>query len=701
VTPEQRDHVIELLRAGHELDPEWHRILFPPGKREYELVYAGKEREEDILADTMAVPLQPVRTFGRNGDDWHNMLIFGDNLQVSKTLLEMKKRDELINADGKPGVRLVYIDPPFATMQDFAGSQEQKAYQDKVAGAEFLEFLRRRLIFLRELMAQDGAIYVHLDNRRAHYLKVIMDEVFGEHNFRNAIVWKRSDAHSDVAQGATHLGRVFDTIFYYVRSDQVKVNAIYTPLPQTTIDKWYRHVEEGTNRRYNMGDTSGPGGAKKGNPYFDWKGVKRYWRFSPERMKELEAEGKLAYTSSGIAYIKRYLDESKGVPIQDWWDDIPMIRGIHQNGEGLSYPTQKPEQLLERIIQSSSNPGDLVLDAFAGSGTTPAVAERLGRRWIAIDCGKLAIYTIQKRMLDLRQETGNRGAGLKAKPFSLYNAGLYDFSKLRELPWKDWRFFALNLFQCKDDPHRIAGIELDGYLKGADVLVFNHFESGGAKVTYETIDDLHEVLGKRIGRKFFIIAPALCFAFQEDYVDRDKSRYYALRIPYSIINELHRRDFAAIRQPVDEDEINDTVEAVGFDFIRTPEAKVTYQVTQPKGSLFKFLRVRVSAFKSEVVGRTPKTPGELETLAMAMADLDYDGDVFDLNYYSFADQIKQDQYVIDLPLEPIGERIMLVLVDIYGNEYREVKTRDELGLPRAESEKPEEQIKKRSRKKSK
>jgi len=698
MTPEQRERLIEILRAGQEIDPEWHHVLFPSGKREYELLYGCKEREEEVLADTMAVPLQRVRTFGRNGNGWHNMLIFGDNLQVMKTLREMKIRGELKNADGTPGVRLIYIDPPFATMQDFSGSQEQKAYQDKVAGAEFLEFLRKRLIFLRELLAQDGAIYVHLDNRRAHYVKIIMDEVFGEHNYRNAIVWKRSDAHSDVAQGATHLGRVYDTLFYYVRSDQAKLNPIYTPLPQSTIDKWYRHVEEGTNRRYNMGDASGPGGAKKGNPYFEWKGKLRYWRFSKERMEELEREGKLAYSSSGIAYIKRYLDESKGVPLQDWWDDIAMLRGIHQHGESTSYPTQKPEQLLERVILSSSNEGDLILDAFAGSGTTCTVAERLRRRWIAIDCGKLAIYTFQKRMLNLRKETGNKGAKLNPKPFTLYNAGLYDFGTLRELPWEGWRFFALNLFQCRDEKHRLAGIELDGYLKGADVLVFKHLEAPGAKVTYDTIDDLHQALGKRVGRRFFVIAPALCFAFQEDYVDRDKTRYYALRIPYSIINELHRRDFTAIRQPVDEDEVNDTVEAVGFDFIRTPEAKVTYQTGRQTGGLFQVLRIKIAKFKSEVIGRAGREMDDMDALAMLMADLDYDGDVFDLDHFCYADQLKADKFAVELPLEEIGQRVMLVLVDIHGNEYREVKTRQELGLAIAE-EKPEEEPKKKSRKK--
>ncbi len=582
---EQRQEVIRRLQQGEELSPELARILFPPEKREYELVYHGKQREEDILADTLAVPLQPVRTFGKNGDGWHNLLIFGDNLQVMKSLLEMKKAGKLCNADGTPGVRLVYIDPPFATMQDFEGTQDQKAYQDKIAGAAFIEFLRKRVVLLRELLSSDGSVYVHLDNRRAQYAKVVLDEVFGEHNFRNAVVWKRSDAHSDVSQGAGHLGRVYDTLLFYVKTESAKPNAVYTPLPESTVERWYRHVEEGTGRRYNMADASGPGGARKGNPYFEWNGHLRYWRFSKQRMTELEKEGRLAYSATGVAYLKRYLDESKGVPIQDWWDDIGMLRGIHKNGEGTAYPTQKPEPLLDRVIRLSSNPGDLVLDAFAGSGTTCAVAEKLGRRWIGIDCGKLAIYTIQKRMLNLRAEIGNKGAVLKPKPFTLYNAGLYDFSKLRELSWESWRFFALQLFQCRDEPHKVGGIQLDGYLKGGSVLVFNHQKQPGVRIDEETVRSLHEALGSKVGRRLYIVAPALVFDFQQDYVDCGSVRYYALRIPYSIIHELHQREFAALKQPSDEMAVNDTVEAVGFDFIRPPELEYEVGANQRKGEL--------------------------------------------------------------------------------------------------------------------
>ena len=158
------ERVVSLLREGKPLPEDYKAILFDT-KKEYELIYADKEREEDILADTMAVPLQPVKTFrnGEDGHDWTNMLIFGDNLQVLKTLLQMKQEGKLKNADGMSGVRLVYIDPPFATRQEFRGSQDQKAYQDKIAGARFLEFLRKRLVFLRELLSEDGSIYIHLN----------------------------------------------------------------------------------------------------------------------------------------------------------------------------------------------------------------------------------------------------------------------------------------------------------------------------------------------------------------------------------------------------------------------------------------------------------------------------------------------------------------------------------------------------------
>jgi site-specific DNA-methyltransferase (adenine-specific)/adenine-specific DNA-methyltransferase len=331
--------------------------------------------------------------------------------------------------------------------------------------------------------------------------------------------------------------------------------------------------------------------------------------------------------------------------------------------------------LLDQIVDFVSSSGDVVMDAFAGSGTTLAVAEKLGRRWIGIDCGKLAIYTIQKRMLNLRREIGNKGPKLEPKPFTLYNAGLYDFSKLKELAWQDWRFFALQLFQCRDEPHRINGIDFDGYRQGASVLVFKHMEAKhkDARITEDTIQEIHEAVGSRVGGKVFVIAPALTFDFQQDYIDFDKVRYYALRIPYSIIHELHRREFTALKQPSDELAVNDTVEAVGFDFIRTPELKYKTGIKKPRGELFEYGFIKIETFKSDAVVREPiRKRGNLETLSAVMLDFDYDEGtkIFDLDEVHYADAIEKDGWKVRFRTDQLGKKVMAVFLDIYGNEAR-------------------------------
>jgi len=618
---EFRQMVIETLRRGEDLPVEWARELFPPEKREYELVYHGKEREEDILADTMAVPLQPVSTFGKNGDGWHNKLIFGDNLQAMKTLLEQKKEGSLCNADGTPGVRLVYIDPPFATKQEFRGSQDQKAYQDKIAGAKFIEFLRKRIVFLKELLAEDGSIFIHLDQRKGHYLKILMDEIFREEKFINEIIW----CYTGPSQTKNYFPKKHEVILWYSKNTWI------------FNDDVLRIAYKKSNIATGSSSVIGRG--------------------SDKRLKELDERGKL---------------------IEDWWNDIATIGYSHTQITG--YPTQKPEKLLERIISASSNKGDIVLDAFAGSGTTLAVAEKLGRRWIGIDCGKLAIYTIQKRMLNLKSEIGNKGKPQKSKAFTLYNAGLYDFSTLKQLPWTDWRFFALQLFDCRDEPHTIGGLKLDGKLKGASVLVFNHTEHPGQRIDEDTVRDIHIAVGKKIGRKFFIIAPRSVFDFQQDYIDFDGVRYYAMRIPYSFINELHHREFTALQQPNDENAVNETVDAVGFDFIQPPEVKWEVSIKKQKGQSLKNACLKIKKFESSARLQGVDTRGGLETFSMLMLDFDYNGEVFDFDAVFYAHQLEAENWQALFPTENLGNNIMAVFIDIYGNEAREIIPREKLGL---------------------
>lgn len=669
------EKIVSRLREGKTL-------LFDT-KKEYELIYSDKEREEDILADTMAVPLQKTKTF-RNGESdngWTNMLIFGDNLQILKTLLKMKQEGKLKNADGTPGVRLVYIDPPFATRQEFRGSQDQKAYQDKIAGARFVEFIRKRLVFLRGLLSGDGFIFVHLDMRKQHYIKIVIDELFGENSFVNEIIWKRTFSHGDIGQGAKHLGRLHDVILFYHRPESKKLNTVYVPYSDKYKKDFYKYSDL-DGRKYRLVSLLGPGGASKGNPYYEFLGVSRYWVHSKERMEELQKKGLIIQTKPGsVPQKKRYLDESEGVPLQDIWTDIPPIQGGAL--EKVNYPTQKPEALLERIIRTASDKGDLVLDAFAGSGTTLAVSEKLGRRWIGVDCGKLAIYTMQKRLLNVAgsKNLGNpkKKYGKSCKPFTLYNAGLYDYKMVKELPWEQYRNFALKLFQCRDEKHEISRIELDGYLGSDSVMVFNYQKHPNAVLDRGFINDLYKYLRDKIGRRFFIIAPAASVQFLEDYIEKGKTKYFILRIPYSIIEEIHNRGFSKIKQPVSEMDVNDTVDAVGFDFIQIPTVECRYFVDNKKGQLelgkgIKECVIKIEKFESRVISRKPIDFDNLETLSMVMLDYDFDGKVFDLDTVLYTEELKKNAYEVRFAKDKVKGQIMVIYIDIFGNEKREIKT---------------------------
>jgi len=624
LSDEQIERVTSLLKEGKPLPEDYKASLFET-KKEYELVYADKAREEDVLADTMAVPLQTVKTFqsSKTHADWTNMLIFGDNLQVLKSLLQMKQNGKLKNADGTSGIRLIYIDPPFATKQDFRGSQDQKAYQDKIAGAEFLEFLRKRLVFLRELLSDDGGIFLHLDYRKGQYCKVMMDEIFQESNFRNEIIW----CYTGPSQSDRYFPRKHEYIYFYTK------NSSYVFNPQYVSHKSGLH---------NTGQVFG------------------------------------ATDDSNSKYVEGL--EKLGKKIEDWWTDIWATE--RYRSELLNYPTQKPEALLERIVRSASNPGDLVLDCFAGSGTTPAVAEKLGRRWIGVDCGKLAIYTMQKRLLRIAESKSLDDPKKKYRktcaPFALYNAGLYDYKALKELPWEQYRQFALALFQCRDEPHTIGGLKLDGHLGEASVMVFDYQKRENAMVDRTFVDQLHAALGKKIRSRFFLVAPAGSVSFLEDFIELDTVKYYILRIPYSIIEEIHNRGFSKLKQPVSESDVNDTVDAVGFDFVQTPTADCTYSLEKVKdpdllnqGS--RECVISIKQFESKVISKKPVNLANLESLSMVMLDYDFDGEVFDLDDVFYAEDLKKNGYEVRFPADKIDGQCMIIYLDIFGNEKREVK----------------------------
>jgi hypothetical protein len=416
----------------------------------------------------------------------------------------------------------------------------------------------------------------------------------------------------------------------------------------------------------------------------------RSWKRKPDRPALLVR----------LRQAQRWEHLGSGNPIQDLWAYQPYTQNIYAGSgeaidqdvswaiskdENTGYPTQKPEGLLRRILDSSSNKGDIVLDCFAGSGTTCTVAEKLGRRWIGIDCGKLAIYTVQKRMLNLKTEIGNKGRSLKAKPFTLYNAGLYDFSTLKQLPWEDWRFFALQLFECKDEPHTIGGLKLDGKRRGASVLVFNHLTNLSKRIDEGTIEDIHAHLGNKVSSKFYIIAPSRVFDFQQDYIDMDGVRYYAMRIPYSIINELHHREFTALEQPKDERSVNETVDAVGFDFIQPPKVEWTVGIKRRNGQLLNEAFLKIKKFESRARLRNEDVYGGPETLSMLMLDYNYNGEVFDLDAIFYGNELEGDGWHARFPHEGLGEKVMAVFIDIHGNEARHLIPREQFVIKALQS----------------
>ena len=423
----ERKELNELLAAGRPLPEKWLPHLFPNARREapigkeYRLVYAGKLSREEVLAQTPAAPWQHVRSYCTDRpheDGWKNLLVWGDNLLALRELLADQQGPDRYGTKGK--IKLIYIDPPFATKQDFMKDKE-KAYQDKVIGAQFIEFLRRRLILLRELLADDGSLYVHLDTKKGHYIKAIMDEVFDETRFRNEIIWKRQSAHSDSGK----CGAIHDTIYFYSKGDSWTWNDVRMPVSEDYIEAFFDQVDEATGRRYSRGDLTAAGITKGGDSGKPWRGIDvsakgRHWalpedtlkrlgvdkaRSVQEKLDALDAAGALHWPKKGVPRLKRFADEVEGVSLQDVWTDIKLIH--NQSSERIGYPTQKPEELVARIVRAASNEGDIVLDAFSGSGTTAAVAEKLGRRWIAMDCGKLSMYMTQQRLFGLTTTVGS------------------------------------------------------------------------------------------------------------------------------------------------------------------------------------------------------------------------------------------------------------------------------------------------------
>ncbi|MGA2514824.1 MAG: DNA methyltransferase [Candidatus Limnocylindrales bacterium] len=361
-----------------------------------------------------------------------NVLYYGDNLDILRRYIP------------DASVDLVYLDPPFNSNRDYnvifkdesgnstdaqllafedtwhwgPNAEAQYAYLTNTARNQgrvpspvstivaalrsgigenqmmaYLVEMAVRLVELHRVLKPTGSLYLHCDPTASAYLKVLLDGIFGPNSFQNEIVWKRTSSHND----SVRFGRVHDVLLFYGRSERPSFNVLRTALDPTYVDKVYTHVDE-SGRRYRLDNISAPGGR---GPIYEWGGITQAWRYTKENMERLYREGRIKMYPDGKAMINayvRYLDESEGQPVQDWWDDIGVIAAPAK--ERLGYPTQKPVALLERIIEASSNPGDLVLDPFCGCGTALVAAHKLDRQWIGIDITYLSIAVMRARLKD-------------------------------------------------------------------------------------------------------------------------------------------------------------------------------------------------------------------------------------------------------------------------------------------------------------
>ena len=446
-----------------------------------------------------------------------NLLYYGDNLDV----LRRHVADESVD--------LVYLDPPFNSNASYnvlfaerdgtQAASQIKAFEDTwkwdeeaarafetvvEAGGKtsqalqafrtflgesdmmaYLAMIAPRLAELRRVLKPTGSIYLHCDPTASHYLKLLMDAVFGPQNFRSEIIWKRTSGHSDAQRfGSTH-----DTILFYAMSEHSLWNTVYQPYEPAYVEQYYRY-QDSDGRRFMSGDVSAAG-LQGGGYEYEWKGHTRVWRCPIDTMKRLDAEGRIFYTRNGMPRLKRYLDESKGMPAQDLWTDVEALRSWHD--EKLGYPTQKPEALLERIIAASSNEGDIVLDPFCGCGTTITSAQKLKRQWIGIDITNLAITLIRSRLTDTF--AGNVEYEVIGEPVSLPDA-----AKLAADDPYQFQWWALGLVGARPVE------ETKGADKGIDGRIYFHIGDGKTRqiilsvkaghVTVSHVRDLRGVLDR-------------------------------------------------------------------------------------------------------------------------------------------------------------------------------------------------------------
>ena len=669
LSDEEISKVIECLESQSEIPEELLMKLSPgffeklrvAGKFDYKsldrmkiptIEYAGKRSEAVILAQAPltggAAPLQIVRSFanGKNGD-WKNLIVQGDNLQFLKTCY--MNQDTLIKDKVKGKVKLFYNDPPFGTGDEYGGKDGEMSYSARLMGAEYTESLRERLIYCRELLDIDGSIFIRIDYHFGHYIKLVLDEIFGKENFLNEIIInriKKSDS------GAKKYNVATDSLFFYSKSSFYK----------NKFKPYYKELKKEKKDRWHAMDSQGQGGPAiiLGKEMYPPRG--RHWTFGQENIYELEKNNRIKLSKTGKP--QYLIDSTTEILIDSNWTDIPGYSTTS------GYPTENSEDVLERVIKSCSDENDLVMDIFGGSGTTAAVAEKLGRRWIICDFGKHSIYTIQKRILNIAEskELGNNKKikyGKTPRPFCVVSTGAYDFSKIMNLRKNKDAYisFVLGLFNIqrenKDFTKKYKVNNIFAEKENNPVEIYPVWEDeylNNIKIDDEYLNEIINSSGDKLRGNYYIIVPDACAVINDTKINN--TNFKLLKYPYKVLEEFARQ-FEIDEQPSSQSDINKLISSTALYFNQEVLIKTERQENG----------IKILEFKTNILNKQKEKFEGLEGLALILVDNNYDGKIFEMGTAIYSKEIKDGVFKV----EGLTDSTYIIAIDKHGNESKPSK----------------------------
>jgi DNA modification methylase len=692
LTDEDKLKLLEAVNAGVEPSPDLMPKLFPGTAEKFDvkaldrarvptLEYAGKRSKAAILAEAGAgigaAPLQVVRSFGEvKKDEWQNLIVQGDNLQFLKTCY--RNEDPLIKDKVKKLVNLIYIDPPFATGDEYGGGEGERSYSAKVAGAEFVEAMRDRLFMLKELLSDTGSIFVRSDYHFSHSIKLVLDEVFGADNFTNEIVINRFKRQQ---KGLLKFNVGSESLFFYTNGDKSKFveqerSRLCSFCGQEKDPEWHFMISSGLRRP--------PLRTIMGRQLLPPRG--QHWKYVQEKIDLMTQEGRIrindasSYTDldgNRVHGMPEFLQTEDEVVDNNWTD----LRGYAMNSQ---YPTENHEELLERVIKTCTEKGDLVVDVFGGSGTTAAVAEKLGRRWITCDFGKHAIYTMQKRLLNISSsnillETPNQvftGKITKkyrkeAEPFSVVSAGAYDFTHVMALGKPEHKeayiAFVLGLFQLGRDEAKAKKYKLTNIYAdkdGAPVEVYPVWDERYLKevrIDETYLKGIIAQTGGRLRGEYLIITPESCTNIGETTLKNAEGKnvtFKFLTFPYKVLEDASRH-LELHEQPASQSAVNELITSTAFYFNEDVEIAVKREGT----------KLKLTKFETKILDKAGNRFPEFDGLAMLLVDIDHEASMpFDMDNTVFAKDIGEDGTFVVGNIE--GKKVAVIAIDKHGNESK-------------------------------